>query len=238
MRAALDTLHVIGKDCADGNDFARRGVHCLPRLVSSELTTLSVCNLDSGQRKVVCDQPGVISRRELEVFDRHFFDHPLVREHGRNPAAVTRRIQDLLPDSAFQRTSLYNDYYRAIRIDHVMAVPIHVDRHVLVSFVVNRSKRGFSDRDRERVELIRPHLGHLYRLSARNHNALPELAAPLTVREREVLDWLGAGKTDKDIAAILTISPRTVQKHLQRIYEKLGVETRTAAVIRAISMRH
>jgi len=175
MRAALDTLHAIGKGCADGSDFARRGVHCLPRLISSELTTLSVCDLDSGHRSVVCDQPGAISRRELEVFDCHFFDHPLVREHGRNPAAVTRRIQDLLPDSAFQRTSLYNDYYRAIRIDHVMAVPIHVDRHVLVSFVVNRSKRGFSDRDRERVEVIRPHLGHLYRLSARNRAALPEL---------------------------------------------------------------
>ena len=50
-----------------------------------------------------------------------------------------------------------------------------------------------------------------------------------------MLDWLGAGKTDKDIAAILAISPRTVQKHLQRIYEKLGVETRTAAVMRVMS---
>jgi len=237
MRAALDTLHAIGQDCADSGDFARRGVQCLPRLVSSELTTLSVCNLDSGHRRVVCDQPGAISRRELEVFDRYFFDHPLVREHGRNPTAVTRRIEDLLPGSTFQRTPLFNDYYRAIRIDHVMAVPIHVDRHVLVSFVVNRSKRGFSDRDRERVEVIRPHLGHLYRLSARKNEALEEIEA-LTARERDVLRWLGAGKTDKDIAAILAISPRTVQKHLQRIYEKLGVETRTAAVMRALATRH
>lgn len=238
MRAALDTLHAIGDDCADGSDFALRGVQCLPQLVSSELTTLSVCDLDSGHRKVVCDQPRAISRRELEVFDRHFFDHPLVREHGRNTAAVTRRIEDLLPASAFESTPLFNDYYRAIRIDHVMAVPIHVDRRVLVSFVVNRSRRGFSDRDREHVEVIRPHLGHLYRLSARNNSALAEVATPLTVREREVLDWLGAGKTDKDIAVILAISPRTVHKHLQRIYDKLGVETRTAAVLRSLSTRH
>ena len=58
--------------------------------------------------------------------------------------------------------------------------------------------------------------------------------APLTAREREVLRWLGGGKTDRDIAHILIISPRTVHKHLQRIYEKLGVETRTAAVVRAM----
>jgi len=36
MRAALDTLHAIGQDCVDGGDFARRGVQCLPRLVSSD----------------------------------------------------------------------------------------------------------------------------------------------------------------------------------------------------------
>ncbi len=107
-----------------------------------------------------------------------------------------------------------------------------------VVVVVNRSKHGFSDQDRERFKVIRPHLGHLYRLSARaahNDDAWAGINAPLTARERDVLDWLGAGKTDKDIAAILTISPRTVQKHLQRIYEKLGVETRTAAVMRAMS---
>ena len=40
-----------------------------------------------------------------------------------------------------------------------------------------------------------------------------------------------------DIGAILNISPRTVQKHLQRIYEKLGVETRTAAVMRTLALR-
>ena len=58
-------------------------------------------------------------------------------------------------------------------------------------------------------------------------------AAPLTAREDEVLQWLGRGKTDKDIGVILGISPRTVHKHLQRIYEKMGVENRTAAVVRA-----
>lgn len=61
----------------------------------------------------------------------------------------------------------------------------------------------------------------------------PNTAPGLTIREREVLDWLAGGKTDRDIAEILAISHRTVHKHLQRIYDKLGVENRTAAVARA-----
>lgn len=56
----------------------------------------------------------------------------------------------------------------------------------------------------------------------------------LTARERQVLRWLAHGKTDRDIASMLGISTRTVQKHLQHVYVKLGVETRTAAVVRSM----
>jgi len=56
------------------------------------------------------------------------------------------------------------------------------------------------------------------------------LPNPLTQREMDVLEWVARGKTNRDVAEILGMSPRTVNKHLEHIYEKLGVETRTAAV--------
>lgn len=56
----------------------------------------------------------------------------------------------------------------------------------------------------------------------------------LTSREAEVLLWVSYGKASLDISDVLAISPRTVQKHLERIYEKLGVETRSAAAAIAI----
>jgi DNA-binding CsgD family transcriptional regulator len=128
----------------------------------------------------------------------------------------------------------------------VLAVPLHVDGRFLVSFVFNRGGSGFTDRERDLAELMRPHLANLYRLGVaiETTRELPadapfdRAAAPLTSREREVLDWVAAGKTNRDVAAILGASPRTVEKHLERIYEKLGVETRTAAVMRAIKLAH
>lgn len=51
----------------------------------------------------------------------------------------------------------------------------------------------------------------------------------LTERESEVLNWLENGKTNREIAQILEMSPRTVNKHLEQIFPKLGVENRTAA---------
>lgn len=56
----------------------------------------------------------------------------------------------------------------------------------------------------------------------------------LTTREAEVLLWIGHGKATRDIAEILGMSPRTVQKHLEQIYSKLGVENRAAAAAIAI----
>ncbi len=52
----------------------------------------------------------------------------------------------------------------------------------------------------------------------------------LTKREAEVLLWVARGKTNRDIATILTLSPRTVDKHLEQVYTKLGVENRAAAI--------
>lgn len=58
----------------------------------------------------------------------------------------------------------------------------------------------------------------------------------LTPREAEVLRWVAAGKTNRDIGEILGSSPRTVTKHLEHVFAKLGVETRTAAASRALAV--
>lgn len=60
----------------------------------------------------------------------------------------------------------------------------------------------------------------------------------LTSREAEVLSWLSKGKSNRDIAQILGLSPRTIDKHLEQIYAKLGVENRTAAATMAVKTSH
>jgi DNA-binding CsgD family transcriptional regulator len=56
----------------------------------------------------------------------------------------------------------------------------------------------------------------------------------LTTRESEVLLWISRGKANREIGEILAISPRTVNKHLEQIFVKLGVENRASAAARAI----
>lgn len=84
---------------------------------------------------------------------------------------------------------------------------------------------------RENEVLIR-----LNELNPGVHVARLQQRLSLTDREAEVLLWISYGKSNGDISDVLTISPRTVQKHLERIYEKLGVETRAAAAAVAIKV--
>jgi len=65
--------------------------------------------------------------------------------------------------------------------------------------------------------------------------ALDRAAVKLSAREHEVLRLLVVGKPDREIAEALFLSVRTVERHVARIFAKLGVRTRTAAVSAAIA---
>ncbi len=69
--------------------------------------------------------------------------------------------------------------------------------------------------------------------SADNEKLLQEKLA-LTTREAEVLLWISRGKANREIGEILSISPRTVNKHLEQVFVKLGVENRASAAARAV----
>ena len=246
--SALQLLARVEAQSDDAEAFARSVVLALHEFVCAELTTLSVCDLANGHRHVL-GLPGTrLGASEIACFDRHFFEHPLVQYQGVQAVERTRRISDLVSRRDFQRSALYGDYYRRIGLEYVIAVPLYRGRGLLVSVVLNRRSRDFDERDRERLDLLRPHLAFLYRYARKLPVArtapqqsaalarapLPGLACDgLTLRESQVMQWVGCGKTDAEIAALLSISPRTVQKHLEHVYVKLGVETRTAAVMRA-----
>lgn len=78
----------------------------------------------------------------------------------------------------------------------------------------------------------------LLALIQRQTKPRPEALEPLglTRRESEVLAWIAEGKTNAEIGIILSASLRTIQKHVERVLGKLGVETRTAAAARALSL--
>ncbi|MFY0679569.1 MAG: response regulator [Thalassovita sp.] len=84
---------------------------------------------------------------------------------------------------------------------------------------------GFSDAQEILVKLVHQKEGR--------NEALLQAAFGLTAREAEVLYWLTLGKTNRDISTILSLSARTVNKHLEQVFQKMGVDNRTSAAVLA-----
>jgi len=79
--------------------------------------------------------------------------------------------------------------------------------------------------------LARPDGGALLLFSPPPRQAVSAAAVPmLTRRQCDIMDWIAEGKTSAEVAAILEISPRTVEKHLEAVFQRLGVENRVAAM--------
>ena len=94
---------------------------------------------------------------------------------------------------------------------------------------------GIGDREVRILELLAPHFAQLFKRVAVRRNQ-PSAGHGLSPREYEVMSLVRDGKTNREIARILWVSPHTVGKHLENAYEKLEVTNRTAAVTRVFAI--
>jgi DNA-binding CsgD family transcriptional regulator len=94
-------------------------------------------------------------------------------------------------------------------------------------FVRGPGRRDFDERDRAVLALLLPHLARIRERWERRRQP-----SVLTAREAQVLALVAQGLTNGEIAARLVVSPATVRTHLENVFEKLDVHTRTAAVAR------
>ena len=143
------------------------------------------------------------------------------------------KVTDFYSVRQWHSTAMYTDYVRVLGLErHLMlclpeASPRAAGpgRHVRLYF-----GRGFgpdfSERDRAVLTLLRPHLYQAFLDAERRRNPVPRL----TPRQWELLRLLAAGHTNAQIARRLGVTEGTVRTHLENIYERLHVSSRTAAV--------
>jgi DNA-binding CsgD family transcriptional regulator len=145
-------------------------------------------------------------------------------------------IGDFYSARQWHSTGMYCDLYRPKGLEHelMLTLPSGGARgsgpgQSLRLFLFRGPGRDFSEADRALLALIRPHLHEAYLDAQRRRDPEPRL----TPRHWELLHLLAAGQTNAQIARRLGISEGTVRKHLENIYGRLEVSSRTAAVTRA-----
>ena len=150
------------------------------------------------------------------------------------------KITDFYSARQWHSTGMYTDVYRPQGVEHELqlflpdpAGPIAGPGRTLRLFFFRGTGPDFSERDRAVLTLLRPHLQQAYLAAERRRHPVPRL----TPRQTELLLLLAAGHTNTQIARRLGISEGTVRTHLENIYARLNVSSRTAAVTRAFPVR-
>jgi DNA-binding CsgD family transcriptional regulator len=139
-------------------------------------------------------------------------------------------LSDFYSDRQFHSTPLYAEYLGPLGIEHhaMLCLSAPAGRARRLMFFRGPGPE-FDGRDGMLLALLRPHLDELYQDLLRRHHPSPDL----TRRQWEILRLVASGHTNAEIARELFVSKETVRKHLENIFYRLGVTTRTAAVASA-----
>lgn len=237
----------------DSESFKHHVLETITNLVPSELTTYN--ELDLRTSKNVWEwEPVPSDFAELtESFALYMDENPCIAYFRRTGDDRATKISDFLTQRELRKLGYYNEYLRRVGLEHRMSIVLPKPPHFVVALAFGRGGKDFSERDRLLLDLLRPHLtqahdsastlAQLQQESARLHQTKDALLTResferlgLTDREAYILLGIARGQTNRQIAASFYVSPFTVKTHLQRVYRKLEVGSRTEALSRVLDL--
>jgi DNA-binding CsgD family transcriptional regulator len=238
----------------DLSAFRTKLLSALRDAVPADWISLNDLGPDPGSTAVIVEP--AFPAEAHAVFARHAFDNPLVARYQRTRDGRAYRFSDVTTPAELHTTALYREFYSKIGLEHQIALTVPRDPGRILALALSRRDRDFSDTERDLLDAARPFLIRAYR-NAIDHTQLrkqyehlaydrrlpisePALsdalaAHGLTDRQIEVLSWVATGRSNRAVAEELGISDRTVHKHLEGCFQKLGVHTRGTAIALAWS---
>jgi DNA-binding CsgD family transcriptional regulator len=168
--------------------------------------------------------------RSGELFDSHAVLQWIRRTGDLRPQSIARVPAGIVPP---RRRLALERAFAGMGMEHQLSVHYRADGPVQRAFVVGRASRDFSDADLELAGVVQRSLAALDRQAAvvqRMTGARTGTDLGLTGRELAVLQLIAEGLTTRRTANALACSPRTVEKHLEKAFRRLGVRDRLNAV--------
>lgn len=228
---------------ADLLGFPRVMFETIGALVDADVVAHSEHHVASGAFRSVESVDGDRDRRAraMASYARHMHSHPFWQGDPEFFGTRALRESDFFDERAFLALPITREVFLPAGASHLIAIVLEHEGYVvrLTGYRV-AGRAAFSDDDRDRLERFRPHASRAYRQAQeRTVAALGpadrlRLAFPdLSPRQIEVASWLALGKTNEEIAAILSIGVHTVKTHVKAVLNKIGSESRLGVAVLA-----
>jgi DNA-binding CsgD family transcriptional regulator len=198
----------------------------------------------SQPSRVIAYPEPLLDHAAVIALEQHAPGFPLTRHTRPGGDGRPVRRSDLQSTRDYRNSGMYADVAQKIGVDQVLATALATGVGVHVCIALNRAGPDFTSGAVDLLTRLRPllarRMARLYanrsdRLAAGGGRTWPG-QADLTPRQQQVLRLMAGGLTDAVIGRRLGCSPRTVDKHLEHIYRKLGVSCRTAAIAAAYKL--
>lgn len=230
---ALDVVREV--QAARDLESYRRSVLRVQELIPCNAIGYNEVDAETGETFAIVEPMTQMFPGFAEVFSTYSQQHPVIRHHAETGDGSVRTISDFLTESEFHELDLYKEFFGRVGAEDQISFVLPAPPGLIVGVAMNRPTRGFSDEERELIELVRPHLSQAFRDTHDREAADPlsdsRLAGlGLTEREADVTRLLVDGRSASEIAEELTISVHTARNHIAHTYDKLGVSNRAAAV--------
>lgn len=213
------------REAAVADDLPRAIVHGLEGVFGADYVTYDEFGPEGARVHALPAPPPPDVAVAYRRFGR---EHPSLVDFQATGDPSTRRLSDLTSQRRLRRLGLWAHVFSPLGIRHQLNFVLHGSGERVIGAGLSRIGRDFSDEELSVAELLRVELG---RIVAARQGPPPEQFRDhgLTPREAEVLS-LAAARTSAQVASLLSISERTVEKHLEHAYAKLGVGSRGQAL--------
>jgi DNA-binding CsgD family transcriptional regulator len=223
-------------------DFRSGLLRALHETVPADFVSFNEVGPDRESTSALAEPP--IEGRLVAAFQRHAHENPILAHYQRAGTGSATRFSDVCTAEELHATHLYQEVYQPLGVEHQIAFTLPSAPSRLLGVALSRSAVDFSDVERDVLNMARPFLVQAYQNAVAHSRLLraerseeraervplsPLTKLGLSDREAEVLRLIAMGRSDRSAAEELRISPRTVQKHLERCYATLGVHSRSAA---------
>ena len=252
VRIALDVA-AAAAECRTVGDVQS---HLLPALVTAVDAEIAVYHQKSFGREL--EEYGVpwpdddTFAQVLAPYPAVMHESPITRHFARHPGRGVIGVSDLMPRSEWRANAVYREALRHLAFDDQLALVFSLSDGNGHAITLGRTGRAFGAREAGLLRLVEPHVRAAVRRAleapeayravhtrrgsvqwtVRSGAAIVTPTAPaLTARELEVLALVAAGLANQQIGRRLHLAPRTVDKHLENAFGKLGAHSRVEALV-------
>jgi DNA-binding CsgD family transcriptional regulator len=148
--------------CSSLEEFPQHVLGCLRKLIVCDLSGYNEVNMVRKRMVVYFDPPQTGLEPLLETFGTYMHEHPVITYFDQSGDGQALMISDFLSAREYHKRDIYRNFYRHLNAEDQLSFAVRVESGFMIGIAFNRHKRTFTEKDRMRLNLVRPHVIQAY----------------------------------------------------------------------------